>query len=73
MISVPSRLKNLWSFTVIYTYKSPVDPPRTPASPSPATRIRFPVSTPAGILTSTLERTDLTPLPLQSLKKILKL
>ena len=33
------------------TYKSPAWPPLIPASPSPATRILLPSSTPAGILT----------------------
>ena len=35
----------------MYRYKSPAVPPFLPASPSPATRIRVPSSTPAGIFT----------------------
>ncbi|EJW92451.1 hypothetical protein EVA_19442 [gut metagenome] len=48
---MPSRSKYLCCLTYRYTYKSPLEPPLEPASPSPATRSLEPLSTPAGILT----------------------
>ena len=47
----PSRWKMACSLRWMTTYKSPVGPPFTPASPSPLKRILSPSSTPAGILT----------------------
>src|SRR5215470_8055794 len=45
---------------------SPRPPPCVPPAPSPATRIREPVSTPAGILTSRLRRLLAHPVPRHS-------
>src|SRR3569623_1076446 len=46
-----SRVKIGCSLTFTYTYKSPAGPPCSPASPSPASRMRSPLSTPGGIFT----------------------
>ena len=50
--SSPWRAKMGCSCTLMTTYRSPGGPPRTPASPSPVSLSRVPVSTPAGIFTS---------------------
>src|SRR5687768_1105129 len=47
------------------TYRSPGGPPRTPPSPSPATRSRVPSSTPAGTLTARVFSSRTFPAPLQ--------
>src|SRR3954447_8278249 len=47
-------------------YRSPGGPPRMPASPSPASRIRVPSSTPAGMLTDKLRSRLTRPAPLQA-------
>ena len=47
--SLPSRSNISWGFTLIYTYRSPAGPPRSPWFPSPLKGITEPVSTPAGI------------------------
>src|ERR1700722_1993040 len=49
---LPSRLKNGCGLMDRNIYRSPGSPPRAPASPSLARRMRVPSSTPAGILTS---------------------
>ena len=46
----------------------PAGPPRGPALPSPETRRRVPVSTPAGILMRSFLRTCFTPWPPQALQ-----
>ena len=52
----------------MYKYKSPAVPPFLPASPSPATRIRVPSSTPAGIFTDNDFSLLITPVPEQCLQ-----
>src|SRR6266542_1684400 len=47
--SSPSRRKNACSRRRMSTYRSPDGPPRSPASPSPATRSCCPSSIPAGM------------------------
>src|SRR5438270_2815709 len=47
----PTRLKTGDSWTRVITYRSPGWEPRGPASPLPASRIRLPSLTPAGMLT----------------------
>ena len=47
--SSPRRTKVGWLATTISTYRSPAGPLPAPTSPSPASWIRVPVSTPAGI------------------------
>src|SRR3984885_6382861 len=44
-------------------YRSPGGPPRTPASPSPASRMRVPSSTPAGIFTDKVRSRVILPEP----------
>src|SRR5581483_4752067 len=44
---------------------SPAGPPRKPASPSPAKRMRVPSSTPAGMLTDSVRSLTTLPEPLQ--------
>src|SRR5918998_6834766 len=44
-------------------YRSPLAALRTPASPSPDTRMRVPSSTPAGIFTDRLRRLSARPSP----------
>ena len=46
--SSPRRWKTGWRFTATSTYRSPAGPPPGPTSPSPASWMRMPVSTPAG-------------------------
>mmetsp|Transcript_33164 Transcript_33164/g.98741 ORF Transcript_33164/g.98741 Transcript_33164/m.98741 type:complete len:254 (-) Transcript_33164:599-1360(-) len=47
---VPSRRSSGCVLTEMNTYRSPDSPPRRPELPSPRTRSRLPVSTPAGTL-----------------------
>src|SRR6185503_4770588 len=63
---LPCRSNCSCSATWITTYRSPDAPPCTPASPSPDTRKREPVSTPAGIFTSNCFSRSTRPEPLQS-------
>ena len=63
--SCPSRLKKSWGSTWTITYRSPGGPPPMPASPSPESRSRLPVSTPAGILTETRRTVFTWPAPRQ--------
>ena len=46
-----SRLKTGEEATLVVTKRSPGGPPRGPASPLPASRIRVPFLTPAGMFT----------------------
>ena len=46
--------------------QSPAGPPRTPASPLPRRRIRFPASAPGGILTRIVSDRTIRPLPPQT-------
>ena len=59
-------LNSSWDFTFINKYKSPVVPPRVPASPFPASLILVPSSTPLGIVTDIFFEVCLLPCPLQS-------
>ena len=59
-------LNSSWDFTFINKYKSPVVPPRVPASPFPASLILVPSSTPLGIVTDIFFEICLFPCPLQS-------
>src|SRR6056297_1103793 len=52
-------------------YRSPVGPPRNPASPSPASRMRVPVSTPAGMFTLSARFFWILPAPPQALQGFL--
>ncbi|AMY71527.1 hypothetical protein AKL17_4315 [Frigidibacter mobilis] len=49
----------------------PAGPPRIPASPSPARRMRVPVSTPAGMLTDSERSFSTRPAPWQTLQGFL--
>ena len=49
-------------------YKSPLAPPRVPASPLPASLILVPSSTPFGIVTEIFLEAGLLPWPLQSVQ-----
>ena len=64
--SLSSRVKISCGLTCICTYRSPLGAPFSPASPSPASRIRSPVSTPAGTLTESVFCSCLRPWPWQS-------
>src|SRR5690606_3347955 len=61
-----SRRKNGWGRTVTKTYRSPGGPPRSPASPSPASRMRCPSSIPAGTFTRIRRVRRTTPAPRHS-------
>src|SRR3989338_4101038 len=54
------------SLTCTWTYKSPGGPPLSPRSPSPAKRIRSPLSTPAGTFTDKVLASRTLPCPLQA-------
>ena len=59
------RVKIGCGFTWICTYRSPGEPPCSPTSPSPVSRIRSPLSTPAGTLTDSVFCSSIRPLPRQ--------
>ena len=61
----PLRLNTGDSVTWVITYRSPAGPPRRPASPLPASRIREPSLTPAGMLTRYLLSSRSRPSPAQ--------
>ena len=61
--SSPSRSKIGCGRTRTSTYRSPGDEPAGPASPSPARRMRSPLSTPAGIFTESTFSSSTRPLP----------
>ena len=65
--SSPSRTKRGSSRTWMRTYRSPGGPPRSPAWPRPAIRIRWPSEIPAGTSTENFARSTLRPLPRQDL------
>src|SRR6516164_1361053 len=60
----PTVLNTGDSCTRVITYRSPGSPPRSPASPLPARRIRLPSWTPAGMLTRSLRTLRCAPVPL---------
>src|ERR1044071_3073041 len=62
----PLRVKCLCLPTFVMMKRSPAGAPIRPPSPLPAIFTREPVSTPAGILTSTVAAFGTVPLPLQS-------
>lgn len=64
--SVPSRPNTESGRTCTVTYRSPDGAPRRPASPWPASRIRWPSSTPAGMRTLMVRVRVATPVPLHS-------
>ena len=66
--SSSSRSKISCGCTCNTTYKSPLLPPRTPASPLPAQRNRVPVLTPSGTLSGIFDFFSTRPLPRQSLQ-----
>ena len=59
-----SRSKSLSSCTLTKIYKSPLQAPLCPGSPSPEIRILVPVSTPAGIETEIVFCYLILPVPL---------
>ena len=65
--SSPSRTNRGSSRTRISTYRSPGGPPRSPAWPRPAIRIRCPSAMPAGTSTLTFGRSTLRPRPRHTL------
>ena len=52
------------------TYRSPAGPPRSPAWPRPAIRIRWPSAIPAGTSTETFARSTLAPAPAAHLARV---
>ena len=64
----PSLLNSLCGFTYITMYKSPLEPPFLPASPSLATLIFALLSTPAGIFTFIVFSVSTLPSPLHFLQ-----
>src|ERR1700757_4369718 len=60
----PTVLNTGDSCTRVITYRSPGSPPRSPASPLPARRIRLPSWTPAGMLARSLRMLRGAPVPL---------
>ena len=68
--SSPSRCKVGCSTSWTTTYRSPLGPPATPASPRPDRRMRVPSATPAGTSTSMSLRTCSRPSPSQSLQGV---
>src|SRR5215467_8327055 len=69
----PMRLKKGCSATFTTTYRSPAGPPKRPASPLPGTRIRDPVLTPAGNVTSKLSVPAWRPPPPQTPQGLMNL
>src|SRR5919107_1626370 len=63
--SLPLRPNSSWSDTWTTTKRSPAGPPRRPGAPLPASRIRWPSLTPAGIRTVMVRVWLVTPLPAQ--------
>jgi len=61
--SLPRRVYDSCGLTTTSTYRSPAGPPPGPTSPSPASWIRVPVSTPAGTLIRRLRRVRTRPSP----------
>src|ERR1700760_2101903 len=64
--SSPSRANTLSDLTCTVTNRSPDGAPRRPASPWPASLIRWPSSTPGGIRTLIVRVRVVTPVPLHS-------
>src|SRR4029078_5763689 len=64
--SLPSRPNTLSGLTCTVTYRSPDGAPRSPASPCPANRIRWPSSTPGGIRTLMVRVRVVPPVPWHS-------
>ena len=64
--SSPRRWKTACGSSWISTYRSPAGPPPGPTSPSPASWMRVPLSTPAGILTVSVRRERIRPSPAHS-------
>ena len=67
----PSRWKISCARMPTCTYRSPGGAPCGPASPSPASRMRVPSSTPAGIATCSVRSPCTVPLPWQTLQAFL--
>src|SRR3954470_9527637 len=61
----PLRLNTGESVTRVIAYRSPVGPPRRPASPLPASRTRLPSRTPAGMFTRYFLTWRVWPVPWQ--------